>query len=84
MLPPLERMKQSLTQTIGFNLLYGLASSRIDNWGHVGGLVGGGLVAVLLGPHLVARRTGRGDVVLVDDPPVGILKYKAALRRSRP
>jgi rhomboid protease GluP len=34
---------------IGFNLVYGFTSSGIDNWGHIGGLVGGFLVSSWLG-----------------------------------
>ncbi|NLC43177.1 MAG: rhomboid family intramembrane serine protease [Clostridiales bacterium] len=34
---------------IGFNLFYGFTSTGIDNWGHIGGLVGGYLVANAIG-----------------------------------
>ena len=34
---------------IAFNLLYGLSSSGIDNWGHIGGLIGGCLVGYAVG-----------------------------------
>lgn len=34
---------------IGFNLLYGFISSGIDNWGHIGGLIGGYLVGNAVG-----------------------------------
>lgn len=34
---------------IGFNLFYGFASTGIDNWGHIGGLVGGYLVGKAIG-----------------------------------
>ncbi len=30
---------------IGINLVFGLTMPGIDNWGHIGGLVGGALVA---------------------------------------
>lgn len=78
----MDRFKDSLTQTIGINLLYGLLSPRVDNWGHIGGLVGGALVALLLGPHLRPRRR-KGETVLEDMPPVGILKYRAGLRSAQ-
>ena len=78
LLPRMERLQQSLTQTIGFNILYGLTASRIDNWGHLGGLLGGALAAFLLGPQFRVGVAGR----LVDDPPVGILKYRRAAVRA--
>ena len=34
---------------IAFNLIYGLTSSSIDNWGHIGGLIGGFLFANAIG-----------------------------------
>jgi rhomboid protease GluP len=39
----------------GINLVLGL-SPGIDNWGHLGGLVAGGLLALLLGPDLRVER----------------------------
>ncbi len=38
---------------IGINLLIGfLPGSRIDNWGHIGGMLGGALLAWRIGPRL--------------------------------
>lgn len=34
---------------IGFNLFFGFASTGIDNWGHIGGLIGGYLVGNAIG-----------------------------------
>lgn len=36
---------QNMLVVIGINLAFGLGMSGIDNWGHMGGLVGGALVA---------------------------------------
>lgn len=36
---------QNMLVVIGINLVFGLSMSGIDNWGHMGGLVGGALVA---------------------------------------
>ncbi len=36
---------------IGINLVFGLSQSGIDNWGHMGGLVGGALVTAGLLPR---------------------------------
>jgi len=35
----------NLIIVIGFNLIYGFTRSGIDNWGHIGGLVGGFLIS---------------------------------------
>lgn len=40
-----ESILQSMLAIIGINLVFGLAMSGIDNWGHIGGLIGGALVA---------------------------------------
>jgi rhomboid protease GluP len=37
---------------IGINLVFGLTSPQIDNWGHLGGLAGGVLLGWLIGPDL--------------------------------
>jgi len=80
LLPNMEAYRNSLARTIGVNLLYGLVSVNVDNFGHIGGLVGGALVAFLLGPHLrLAYKNG--ERVLVDDPPLKILRYRAPLLR---
>lgn len=36
---------QNMVVIIGINLFFGLASQGIDNWGHMGGLVGGAILA---------------------------------------
>lgn len=55
----------------GINLLIGL-SGRVDNWGHVGGLVGGLVVAWLIGPlwALPAGRPLGRRTVLPDQQPL--------------
>lgn len=42
---------QNMIVVIVINLLFGLSASNIDNWGHIGGLLGGAFVAVGLLPH---------------------------------
>lgn len=38
---------------IGFNILIGFTpGSRIDNWGHIGGLIGGAILAWRIAPHI--------------------------------
>jgi len=41
------------------NAAFGLMSNRIDNWAHLGGLLGGGAIAFMLGPNYEASG-GRG------------------------
>lgn len=57
----------------GYNLLYGLVNTRIDNWGHIGGLLGGLIFTWFGGPRfrvegiyptyqLVDERQGHGAI----------------------
>lgn len=42
---------QNMIVVIVINLVFGLSAGYIDNWGHIGGLLGGALVAVGLMPR---------------------------------
>jgi rhomboid protease GluP len=42
---------QNMLVVIGVNLAFGMMAQGIDNWGHMGGLVGGSLVSVGLLPR---------------------------------
>jgi uridine nucleosidase len=44
---------RQLGTALAVNLGFGLTSARIDNWGHMGGLLGGSALAFLTGPNLV-------------------------------
>lgn len=69
-----EYVLRSLWQTLGFNLLYGFANPRIDNFGHMGGLLGGAAAAWLLGPRLrIGTIAGTRGQYLLDDPPLRLL-----------
>ncbi len=47
-----QRLLMNVIMIAGVNLLIGLApGAGIDNWGHVGGLIGGTLFAFLAGPR---------------------------------
>jgi len=46
-------MFSHLKKVVVMNLLFGLMSPRIDNWGHVGGLLGGSYVSFFFGPEKV-------------------------------
>lgn len=72
-----EYVLKQLWQTLLINMVYGFANPRIDNYGHIGGLVGGALAAYLLGPTLkIVEVDGGARRYLADVPPVGILASK--------
>jgi membrane associated rhomboid family serine protease len=48
---------QNMLLVIGINLLFGLGMAGIDNWGHMGGLVGGAALAAGLLPKYRAPAT---------------------------
>ncbi|EKX32426.1 hypothetical protein GUITHDRAFT_166710 [Guillardia theta CCMP2712] len=65
-------MLNGIIQTCILNLIIGLApGSNIDNWGHIGGAIGGAVVAYLIGPNLKVKRSLTGQV-LVDEPLVSL------------
>lgn len=45
---------QNMVVVLGANLVFGLVSQGIDNWGHVGGMVGGLLLGTALLPRYAA------------------------------
>jgi hypothetical protein len=47
-----QMQKSALLETIGMNLVLGLTNPMIDNWGHIGGFVGGVAMSYLIGPKL--------------------------------
>ena len=51
-----ESQKAALVETIGINLLLGMTNPMIDNWGHIGGFIGGVGMAYLIGPKLYVAR----------------------------
>ncbi|MEM7537041.1 MAG: rhomboid family intramembrane serine protease [Chloroflexota bacterium] len=56
---------QNMLAVIGINIVFGLASSGIDNWGHIGGLLGGAIVA-----WGVLPRYKTPDVVVLGPQPI--------------
>lgn len=68
-----------VAQIVGLNLVVqalnsgGGGGSRIDQWGHLGGAVGGAAAALLLGPRLRWSSAGRG---LVDAPLLPLLTWR--------
>ena len=71
----------SMVQMCALNAALGLTpGSRIDNFCHLGGLLGGGACSYAFGPRLrYARRGG----VLVDEPLVRLPSAVGVLRRRR-
>ncbi|KAG8369276.1 hypothetical protein BUALT_Bualt15G0134600 [Buddleja alternifolia] len=60
-----------IAQVIALNMTIGLVSQGIDNWGHVGGLVGGATVSWLLGPAWEVESISRdGRRTIKDKAPI--------------
>lgn len=59
---------QSTLLFMGINLVLGfLPGSRIDNWGHIGGLIGGAILAWLIGPQFKPTADHENQRVLFKD-----------------
>lgn len=67
-----EAMQSQVMQSFGINLMYGFFSPRVDNWGHLGGAMGGAAMAYYFGPRLFLANLptgeGRDETVIVDKP----------------
>lgn len=57
---------QNMVVVIAINLFFGLSTSGIDNWGHIGGLIGGAFVAWGLLP-----RYSRPTAISLEPQPLG-------------
>lgn len=60
---------RSILTVAGLNLLIGLTPG-IDNWGHIGGMVGGALLAWMIGPRYASTLDERGTPVVIDARPL--------------
>ncbi|WOK92221.1 hypothetical protein Cni_G00912 [Canna indica] len=62
---------QHIAHVIALNMAIGFLSKGIDNWGHLGGLLGGAAVSWFLGPawHYVSR-SADGRLVFDDRAPI--------------
>eukprot|EP00986_Skeletonema_menzelii_P019090 scaffold27062_cov139-Skeletonema_menzelii.AAC.6 len=72
-----QMQKNSILETIGMNLLLGMTNPMIDNWGHIGGFIGGVGMAYLIGPKLYVAKVPLSEdgnfgvgKVLIDRPTV--------------
>lgn len=76
-----QRGLDQIARVIAINLVLGIATNNIDNWGHLGGLMGGAAISWLLGPAFAFRHSpGAEKSVLVDQPPISYLLPKAKTR----
>lgn len=65
-----DAMLQSLSLTLIINAVYTLVNKRIDQWGHLGGMVAGAAAAWALGPRFKKdETTGKA----VDRPPLPLM-----------
>jgi hypothetical protein len=58
----------NIGRTLFMNIIFGLASPGIDNWGHIGGALGGALMAYYVGPKLFVAQLPNGARMIVDKP----------------
>ncbi|KAM0948842.1 putative rhomboid protease [Dioscorea sansibarensis] len=65
---------QQIAQVIAINMVIGFLSRSIDNWGHLGGLLGGAAMSWFLGPAWRFEfKTDDGRSVFTDQPPISRL-----------
>ncbi|TKY71328.1 RHOMBOID protein 10 [Spatholobus suberectus] len=69
---------QHIAQVIALNMVIGLLSNGIDNWGHLGGFVGGVAASWLIGPAWKYESTSRDGRRLFTDtaPMYNLFKIK--------
>ncbi|XP_020241675.1 RHOMBOID-like protein 10, chloroplastic isoform X2 [Asparagus officinalis] len=62
---------EEIARVIALNMVIGLVSRGIDNWGHLGGLLGGAAMSWVLGPAWKYEiKLKDGGSVFVDRPPI--------------
>jgi membrane associated rhomboid family serine protease len=57
-----------ITQTLLINLVIGAMNPVVDNWGHLGGAIGGAAMAYYFGPRLYLADLPEGGRIVVDKP----------------
>ena len=62
----------SIQRTTLLNLVMGMFSPVIDNWGHIGGLVGGMTISYMFGPRLYMMDNPSDGQILVNKPIVRV------------
>lgn len=67
-----EAFSSAITQTLLINLVMGAVNPMVDNWGHIGGAIGGAAMSWYFGPRLYIAELPISDVevrrVIVDKP----------------
>jgi len=63
-----EMGMKSVRETLILNLFLGLSNPVVDNWGHIGGALGGAAMAYIFGPRLYLMSTPMDRKLLVDKP----------------
>jgi len=63
-----EAMNSRLMQTMMMNIGLGFINPSIDNWGHIGGALGGAVMAFYVGPRLYMTDLPGGGRMVVDRP----------------
>mmetsp|Transcript_79563 Transcript_79563/g.161207 ORF Transcript_79563/g.161207 Transcript_79563/m.161207 type:complete len:394 (+) Transcript_79563:178-1359(+) len=67
-----EAYSSAITQTLLINLVLGAVNPMVDNWGHIGGAIGGAAMSWYFGPRLYIAELPIPDVglrkVIVDKP----------------
>ena len=70
-----DYLQRGLAQTIVVNLIMGAVSPMIDQWGHVGGFLGGIAMASAFGPRLKMVGLPNGSIALIDQPFLRLPRY---------
>mmetsp|Transcript_9571 Transcript_9571/g.23296 ORF Transcript_9571/g.23296 Transcript_9571/m.23296 type:complete len:393 (-) Transcript_9571:1158-2336(-) len=63
-----EGINSRLMQTIMLNIGLGFMNPAIDNWGHIGGALGGAAMAYYFGPRLYMTELPNGGRMVIDRP----------------
>lgn len=63
-----QRGVESVMSAVIINGIFGAINPMIDNWGHIGGAIGGAACAYAFGPKLYNLDTPSGGSIVVDKP----------------
>lgn len=69
----------AITQTLMINLVLGAMNPMVDNWGHLGGAIGGAAMAYYFGPRLYLAELPDGGRTVVDRPILRMPRYIEAM-----